>query len=169
VIQLYKINMNRKGFTLIEILVVFSIVGILAGLTLAASMSSRKVARDGKRKADLEQIRSALEMYRADKGYYPPKDATGWCTVLWGCNNPVWYDAVAGALISGEYLSSLPQDPLSLYAGTNKDYFFRHVSNNKYELYSELEGSNTNVYSTSGCACGRGSAGDMYDYKLTNP
>ena len=33
--------------------------------------SSRAVARDGRRKADLEATRSALELYRSDVGAYP--------------------------------------------------------------------------------------------------
>lgn len=156
--------MKRKGFTLIELLVVISIMGILMALLLVAYQGTRKSARDGKRKADLEQIRTALEMYRSDKGYYPPQDQTGWCTVLWGCGSSTWYDNVVGALVSGGYLSSLPQDPV--YANTDSDYFFRHVSNNRYELFSTLEVDTTSTYSTIGCACG---TSNIYHYKVTNP
>ena len=157
--------MSRKnGFTLVELMVTMGIIAVLAGLTLATFAGAKKNARDGKRKADLEQIRSALEMYRTDKGYYPPKDQTGWCTVLWGCGYSTWYNDVAGALISGGYLSSLPQD--TLYSNTSKDYFYRHVSNNQYELYSTLELVTSPTYSTAGCACG---TSDVYHYKVTNP
>ena len=54
------------GFTLIELLVVISVIAILAGFGFANYGPSQKRARDGKRKVDLEQIRSALEMYRTD-------------------------------------------------------------------------------------------------------
>lgn len=63
--------MKKKGFTLIELLVALTIIGLLVGFSLVSYQGSRKTARDAKRKADLEQIRSALEMYRTDCGRYP--------------------------------------------------------------------------------------------------
>jgi len=62
---------KKSGFTLIELLVVMTIIAVLAGLALVSFQGTRKTARDGKRKADLEQIRSALEIYRTDVGSYP--------------------------------------------------------------------------------------------------
>ena len=63
--------MKKNGFTMIELLVVVAIIGILAGIGIASYGSANKKARDGKRKADIESIRSALEMYKADKDFYP--------------------------------------------------------------------------------------------------
>lgn len=62
---------KRSGFTLIELVVGIAIVGALLALSVGASMGTRRSARDVKRKADLEQIRSAVEMYRSDAGGYP--------------------------------------------------------------------------------------------------
>ncbi len=151
---------RNKGFTLVELMVVMVIIGILAGLTLTAFVGSRKTARDGKRKADLEQIRSALEMYRADKGQYPPLDGGGWCTQI---SNPT-YPQVKNALEAG-YIASVPQDPL--YAGTYQDYFYRRINNSQYALYAELETLNVND-DFSGCAR-IGGTNNEYDYKVTNP
>lgn len=61
----------KKGFTLIELLVTISIIAILTGFSLTAFDGTKKSARDGKRKADLISISSALEMYRADNSGYP--------------------------------------------------------------------------------------------------
>lgn len=60
-----------KGFTLIELLVVISIVGILATFGFASYGQMQKDARDTRRKADLKQIQSAMEQYRALCGAYP--------------------------------------------------------------------------------------------------
>lgn len=61
----------KKGFTLIELLVTISIIAILTGFSLVAFNGTKATSRDAKRKADLESIRSALELYRADYGGYP--------------------------------------------------------------------------------------------------
>jgi general secretion pathway protein G len=68
--------MKNKGFTLIELLVVMTIIAILLGLSLVSLQGARKTARDGKRKAELEEIRSALEMCRTDSGSYPSGSLT---------------------------------------------------------------------------------------------
>lgn len=120
----------ERGFTLIELLVVIVIIGILMGILLVSYQGTRKTARDGKRKADLEQIRSALQMYHADCGKYP--------------NAITWPGA--GALTGGEaacsgitYMSKLPEDPLaSLYK-----YVYVDEDDHHYDLYAYLEGGGT--------------------------
>ena len=64
---------KKSGFTFIEILVVATIISVLASIGMVSYRSANQKSRDGKRKADIEQIRAALEMYRADdvNGYYP--------------------------------------------------------------------------------------------------
>lgn len=61
----------KKAFTLVELLVALSIMALVMALSLTAFDSTKKSARDGRRKADLESIRSALEIYRSDVGGYP--------------------------------------------------------------------------------------------------
>ena len=60
-----------RGFTLLEILVSITIVAVLTAIGIVSYSSVNKRSRDVKRKSDLEQIRSALEMYRSDNGGYP--------------------------------------------------------------------------------------------------
>ncbi|PIP15252.1 hypothetical protein COX47_00635, partial [Candidatus Roizmanbacteria bacterium CG23_combo_of_CG06-09_8_20_14_all_35_49] len=59
--------MNRKAFTLIELLLVIIILGVLATLIIGNFFTSLKKGRDARRKGDLEQIQRALEMYYEDK------------------------------------------------------------------------------------------------------
>lgn len=106
------LNLNKKGFTLIEMLVVMTIIGVLAGLILTGFDASRKTARDGRRMSDLEQIRSALEMYRAD--------------------NASVYPAALATLVP-TYIAALPADPRGY------TYYYNRTSSYAYDLCAYLE------------------------------
>jgi len=134
--------MRNKGFTLIELLVAMTIAAVLMGITLVSYQGARKSARDGKRKADLEQIRSALEMCRADTGSYPVgDDLPGTCST---------------------YLPSVPSDPLS------PTYQYRyHGSANSYTLCAYLETGAVTTNCTGNCGGNCGSVD--CNYKTCNP
>jgi prepilin-type N-terminal cleavage/methylation domain-containing protein len=58
-----KINVERYGFTLIELLVVITIIGVLATLVITNLNEARARARDVRKKQDLAQLKTALQMY----------------------------------------------------------------------------------------------------------
>ena len=62
---------KKKAFTLIELLVVIAIIGLLATVSVIALGNVRAKARDAKRVADVNEIRTALLMFFSDKGRYP--------------------------------------------------------------------------------------------------
>lgn len=62
--------MTNKAFTMIELLVVATIVIILTTIALVSFSQANISVRNGKRKADLETLRQALLLYRQDYGYY---------------------------------------------------------------------------------------------------
>lgn len=61
----------RKGFTLIEILVVVTIIGILASITLLGLGPARRSAADARRIANIKNVQSVLEVYFNREGFYP--------------------------------------------------------------------------------------------------
>ncbi|PIS15655.1 hypothetical protein COT62_02765 [Candidatus Roizmanbacteria bacterium CG09_land_8_20_14_0_10_41_9] len=98
---------NNRGYTLLELIVVISIIALLIAGGVATYSQLMKQSRDGRRKADLENIRGALEMYRSNNGSYP----------------------AALSLLTGspKYLQSVPADPRSptytyYYTGSSSDY-----------------------------------------------
>ncbi len=57
---------NKSAFTLVEVLVVATIVALLAAGGIVSYSQFGKTSRDARRKADVEQVRAALEMYRSN-------------------------------------------------------------------------------------------------------
>lgn len=117
--------MNKKGFTLIELLLVIIILGVLAALIIGNFLTSLKKGRDAKRKADLEQIQRALEMYYEDKKSYPSTLSFGSSLCETTC-------------LSGEkiYMQKLPNDPIS---GKNYEYMQPSGTGGDYKLFACLE------------------------------
>ena len=62
--------MSKKGFTLIELLVVIAIIGILAILIIVALARARQSARNAQRKAKINDIALAEEMYQDQNNTY---------------------------------------------------------------------------------------------------
>lgn len=65
---------NRKAFTLIELLIVVSVIGILTTVLIGV-ISPRRAqgsARDGVRMANVEKLAQSIETYYAAEGKYPP-------------------------------------------------------------------------------------------------
>ena len=63
---------GHPGFTLIEMLIVITIIGILASIAVPQYSRSVLASREAALKEDLYRLRQAIDQYRADKGVYPP-------------------------------------------------------------------------------------------------
>ena len=70
------INKLVRGFTLIEILTVITIIAIMLGILLPALNQVKKIAANAKQKAQNSSIEIGLTLYRNDFGEYPPSH--GW-------------------------------------------------------------------------------------------
>lgn len=56
-------NLYRRGFTLLELLVVISIIGILITMGAVAFSTAQQRGRDAKRRADAKAVQNAFEQY----------------------------------------------------------------------------------------------------------
>ena len=137
-----KTGASYKGFTLVELLVVIAIISILATLLLLQLGVARAKARDAKRIADINQVRSALELWFDDYGRY--RDTNDMA-------------AAAPVSIHPTYLVNIPRDPLAagcttVYNGTAVGalncygYAYTPATNpSRMQIWAELEQRNTNA------------------------
>lgn len=149
------------GFTLVELLIVVAIIGILMTFSIFALGGARTGARDTTRKGNLEEIRTALEMFRADCGKYPNPNPGIWPNV----GQPLSGDGSPSCSSSNTYLTAMPGDPKP----SQYKYVYIRPTSTNYVLCAYLEQGSTG--SASGCStqnCGVGS-NITCNYQVKNP
>lgn len=92
----------RKGFTLIELIVVIGIIALLAAIAVPVINGARKSAAITKAKTDLQTITTALEQYRIDHGDYPRAE--------WDTDNALNMPVLGWALFSPGPLTGIGAD-----------------------------------------------------------
>ncbi len=116
--------MKRKGFTLIEILLVVAGIAILAGIVILAINPGKQLgqARDSQRAADVRTILDAVYQYSIDhSGALPvelPTDATEICNILDAVQAPVVFSP---KLMSAQVLTSNKQSILNVRTSCQPD------------------------------------------------
>ncbi|HEY4499941.1 MAG TPA: prepilin-type N-terminal cleavage/methylation domain-containing protein [Candidatus Paceibacterota bacterium] len=112
---------STKGFTLIEILIVVSIIGLLASVILVGLGGFRSRGRDTRRVADLKAIQNGLELYYSRNNQYPSN--------------------LSDLLSGGIGVNKLPKDPSS-----NSDYYYSYTaSRQSYIVAAQLEADASDV------------------------
>jgi general secretion pathway protein G len=83
---------QERGYTLIELIIVFTMIGILVGLALPEYKNAVKKAKENTLKENLYLFRTLINQYYSDKGKYPASLQT---------------------LVDESYLRKIPVDPLT--------------------------------------------------------
>ena len=85
-------NRSASGFTLLELMIVMSLIVVLAAITISVNANGQTRAREAVLKEDLFRMRDAIDQYYADKNEYPPS---------------------LQDLVSAKYLRAVPNDPFT--------------------------------------------------------
>jgi general secretion pathway protein G len=88
---------GNRGFTLVELLIVISLISILAAMGLVQYKNSVVSSKEAVLHTDLFRMRDAIDQYYADKGKYP---------------------SALDSLVSEGYMRKLPEDPITKSADT---------------------------------------------------
>ncbi len=153
-------KIHKKGFTLVELLIVAAIIGVIQLVVIYTYLNAQKQIRDVKRKADVNKIVTALELWHADKKEYPA--ASNWVSAGYDGTS----STLANTILKYKYIDSIPCDPkVSEWncshgghnTGTNPDFGYLYVlknynfsgdytgtlpGKNKYSVYTTLEAPN---------------------------
>ncbi len=137
---MFKIKKPQAGFTLVELIVVMSVIGILSSIVYANFGSARAASRDDVRKASLKEVQLALELYKAQNGVYPAQGCTSspWAGPgphsSWGCTSENY---IAGLV--PDFIASLPKDPISEYDLNNGFIYQSNGSDYKLLVHLSVE------------------------------
>jgi len=149
---------KAKGFTLVELLVVISIISFLSSIVLASVQSARDKAKAVQIAEDLRQVKIASELYFADNQTYKFEAFGDKQNFLAGGNTKIsslkkadaavnsaacnLFNIVAGILVNGKYLSRIPVHP---YQDPSKGICYKAVQASDDSYFVAYGETPTNV------------------------
>jgi len=130
--------LRNKGFTLVELLVVISIISFLSSVVITNVNNARIASRDVLRIQNIRTLQTVLEAYYADNGLYPKTFNVGSPLIKYAecLANP--NDYIPN--VTPVYISVLPSDPALDCASTAHSWSY--ASNGiDYKLITHIEGN----------------------------
>lgn len=116
--------MKKRGFTIVELLIVIVVIAILAAITIVAYNGIQQRARDTQRVSDIASILKALESYKAINEVYPTATSTS------GSGSYELSTETSGTFMEylvPTYFSKTPVDPIN--DGTRFYRYYRYTPN----------------------------------------
>lgn len=84
----------KKGFTLVELMVVISLIGMMSTIVLASLSTARAKSRDTQRTLAIKQVQNALEIYFSTNDQYPSSGDVAFPGVLTVALTPAYISAI---------------------------------------------------------------------------
>lgn len=129
---------RRRGFTIVELLVVIVVIAILAAITIVAYNGVQSRARDAARIQKLTSVAKAIELYYADNGRYPAiQDGSGTESTC-GSQTENWGHCDRMKQLSDALAPYMALDPVSLSSvttGTTYYYYYNSAGADNYAHY----------------------------------
>ena len=120
---MFKKFQNEKGFSLAELLIVISIIGILAGIVMMNMNGSQRSAKAAKLRGNLVTLREAILAYKLDHGFFPctSSDYNSGGDVTTFKRQLTWFTSSSGrpsqtkstTYMYGPYLQKFPEEPIT--------------------------------------------------------
>lgn len=108
-------NRLRKGFTLVELLIVIIIIAVLAAIAIPKFVNSGLRSKEAALKSDLKLVRNAIELFRNDTSYYPKQlaDLAATTAPASGYDATATSKSITATDFKGPYLATIPTDTVS--------------------------------------------------------
>ncbi len=159
----------KKGFTLVELLVVITIMSILTVITVSQFQTAKRKANDVARKGDLNALAKSLQMYYADYGSFPESEHGMIRVVDNGVEKTVTWGGEFSDNASTPYIY-MKKTPREEILDDNFPFCYVSDGGNRYGLFAMLENTaDTECVMNNGAGAYSHCGGRRYCFAFVSP